>query len=58
VVVVYGVVISVLLTLVVVPAVYSLVARNTGSPDAVAQRLEGLRAGLASGATSGAQAAE
>jgi len=58
VVVVYGVVISVLLTLVVVPAVYSLVARNTGSPDAVAQRLEGLRAGLASGATSGAQATE
>ncbi len=44
VVVFYGVVISVLLTLVVVPAVYALVARNTGSPDAVAQRLERLRA--------------
>jgi multidrug efflux pump len=58
VVVVYGVVISVLLTLVVVPAVYALVARNTGSPDAVAQRLEGLRAGLAGAATRDAQAAE
>ncbi|HET7203498.1 MAG TPA: efflux RND transporter permease subunit [Steroidobacteraceae bacterium] len=43
VVVFYGVVISVLLTLVVVPAVYSLVARNTGSPQAVAQRLARLR---------------
>ncbi|HET9693115.1 MAG TPA: efflux RND transporter permease subunit, partial [Steroidobacteraceae bacterium] len=43
VVVFYGVVISVLLTLVVVPAVYALVARNTGSPQAVAQRLERLR---------------
>ena len=32
VVVFYGVVISVLMTLVVVPAVYALVARNTGSP--------------------------
>ena len=47
VVVFYGVVISVLLTLVVVPAVYGLVARNTGSPQAVAQRLDRLRAGLA-----------
>jgi multidrug efflux pump len=46
VVVFYGVVISVLLTLVVVPAVYALVARNTGSPQAVAQRLERLRASL------------
>jgi multidrug efflux pump len=43
VVVFYGVVISVLLTLLVVPAVYALVARNTGSPQAVAQRLERLR---------------
>ncbi|MGI9246108.1 MAG: efflux RND transporter permease subunit [Steroidobacteraceae bacterium] len=40
----YGVVISVLLTLLVVPAVYALVARNTGSPRAVEQRLEQLRA--------------
>jgi multidrug efflux pump len=47
VVVFYGVVISVLMTLVVVPAVYSLVARNTGSPQDVAHRLEGLRASLA-----------
>jgi multidrug efflux pump len=46
VVVFYGVVISVLLTLVVVPAVYALVARNTGSPQDVAHRLEGLRAAL------------
>jgi multidrug efflux pump len=53
VVVFYGVVISVLLTLVVVPAVYALVARNTGSPQAVAQRLERLRQGLASGAPAG-----
>jgi hypothetical protein len=29
-----------------VPAVYALVARNTGSPQAVAQRLERLRASL------------
>jgi multidrug efflux pump len=54
VVVFYGVVISVLLTLVVVPAVYALVARNTGSPQAVAQRLEKMRAGLAAG-TGGVQ---
>jgi multidrug efflux pump len=50
VVVFYGVVISVLLTLVVVPAVYALVARNTQSPQAVAQQLEGLRASLTRGA--------
>jgi hypothetical protein len=30
----------------VVPAVYALVARNTGSPQDVAHRLEGLRASL------------
>jgi multidrug efflux pump len=46
VVVFYGVVISVLMTLVVVPAVYALVARNTGSPQDVAHRLEHLRASL------------
>jgi multidrug efflux pump len=39
----YGVVISVLLTLLVVPAVYALVARNTGSPQDVAHRLERMR---------------
>jgi multidrug efflux pump len=44
VVVFYGVVISVVLTLGVVPAVYTLVARNTGSPDATAQLLERMRA--------------
>jgi multidrug efflux pump len=49
VVVFYGVVISVLMTLVVVPAVYALVARNTGSPGEVARRLEQLRQRLASG---------
>ncbi|MGL6222609.1 MAG: efflux RND transporter permease subunit, partial [Steroidobacteraceae bacterium] len=43
VVVFYGVVISVLMTLLVVPAVYALVARNTGSPDEVAHRLQDLR---------------
>ena len=43
VVVFYGVVISVLMTLVVVPAVYALVARNTGSPEDVAHRLQQLR---------------
>jgi multidrug efflux pump len=46
VVVFYGVVISVFLTLVVVPAVYTLVARNTSSPMAVSKRLESLRAAL------------
>jgi len=44
VVVFYGVVISVFLTLVVVPAVYTLVARNTTSPEAISQRLARLRA--------------
>jgi multidrug efflux pump len=39
VVVFYGVMISVMMTLLVVPAVYALVARNTGSPDEVAHRL-------------------
>ena len=43
VVVFYGVVISVVLTLGVVPAVYTLVARNTGSPDATTQKLARLR---------------
>jgi multidrug efflux pump len=43
VVVFYGVVVSVLLTLAVVPAVYTLVARNTGSPQRIAKALERLR---------------
>ena len=43
VVVFYGVVISVVLTLVVVPAVYTLVARNTQSPQTIARLIERLR---------------
>jgi hypothetical protein len=37
----------VVLTLAVVPAVYTLVARNTRSPMYISQRLEALRAVLA-----------
>ena len=59
VVVFYGVVISVLMTLVVVPAVYALVARNTGSPGEVAHRLEQLRQKLLPGQSpDGTQPAE
>ncbi len=43
VVVFYGVVISVVLTLGVVPAVYTLAARNTRSPQAIARMIERLR---------------
>jgi multidrug efflux pump len=43
VVVFYGVVISVVLTLAVVPAVYTLVARNTSSPQTIARLIERLR---------------
>jgi multidrug efflux pump len=46
VVVFYGVVISVFLTLAVVPAVYTLVARNTASPMTISRRLETLRAAM------------
>ena len=46
VVVFYGVLISVFLTLGVVPAVYTLVARNTRSPEAIGQLLDRLREGL------------
>jgi len=46
VVVFYGVVISVFLTLGVVPAVYTLVARNTRSPEAIGQLLDRLRVSL------------
>ena len=49
VVVFYGVVISVFLTLLVVPAVYSLVARNTRSPQTIAKMLEKLRRTAGSG---------
>ncbi len=45
VVVFYGVVISVLLTLGVVPAVYTIVARNTRSPETVARSLAKLAVG-------------
>jgi multidrug efflux pump len=59
VVVFYGVVISVLMTLLVVPAVYALVARNTGTPDEVAHRLQQLRREAAvARRAEGAQAAE
>ncbi len=43
----YGVVISVLLTLAVVPAVYTLVARRTRSPQTIAKLIERLRAASA-----------
>jgi multidrug efflux pump len=43
-VVVYGVTFSMLLTLYVVPVVYSLVARNTQSPEHISKLIEGLRA--------------
>jgi multidrug efflux pump len=41
----YGVIVSVFLTLAVVPAVYSLVARNTSSPEAIGRLLEKVRRG-------------
>jgi multidrug efflux pump len=43
VVVFYGVIVSVFLTLAVVPAVYTLVARNTGSPETVGRLLDKIR---------------
>ena len=46
VVVFYGVMISVFMTLLVVPAVYAIVARNTKSPETVAKMLEKLRAAV------------
>jgi multidrug efflux pump len=51
VVVFYGVVISVFLTLGVVPAVYTIVARNTKSPQAIAKVLDKLRAAAPGSAT-------
>ena len=53
VVVFYGVMISVVLTLAVVPAVYTLVARNTESPQTIARLIERLRAGRGPAATPG-----
>ena len=46
VVVFYGVMISVFMTLLVVPAVYAIVARNTKSPETIAKMLEKLRAAV------------
>jgi len=54
VVVFYGVVISVFLTLVVVPAVYVIVARNTRSPQAISKMLDKLRATVAAREAGGA----
>jgi hypothetical protein len=48
-VVLYGVLISMVLTLVVVPAVYTLVARNTRSPrywTRVIEKMRGVQGGL------------
>jgi multidrug efflux pump len=49
VVVFYGVMISVVLTLAVVPAVYTIVARNTQSPQTIARLIERLRASTGPG---------
>jgi multidrug efflux pump len=46
-VVVYGVMFSLLLTLYVVPVVYSWVARNTRSPEYISHLIENLRSGRA-----------
>jgi Cu/Ag efflux pump CusA len=46
-VVVYGVTISAILTLFIVPAVYVLFARRTSSPQHVSRLIERLRAGSA-----------
>ena len=53
----YGVVVSVFLTLAVVPAVYVLVARNTRSPETVARLIAGLRAAARKPGQDGAAAA-
>ncbi len=45
----FGVTCAVLLTLIVVPCVYALVARNTHSPEYVAQLIEKLKASRAAG---------
>jgi multidrug efflux pump len=46
----YGVIISVVLTLAVVPAVYTLVAKNTKSPQTIAKLIERLRGSPSPGA--------
>ena len=46
----YGVIISVVLTLAVVPAVYTLVAKNTKSPQTIAKLIERLRGSPTPGA--------
>ncbi len=48
----FGVSFSVLLTLVVVPSVYALLAKNTRSPEYVAQLIEGLSSASSSGQAS------
>jgi multidrug efflux pump len=53
-VIVFGVAISALLTLFVVPALYALLARFTGSPDAVRREIDALRGQGASEAASSA----
>jgi hypothetical protein len=45
----YGVIISVVLTLAVVPAVYTLVAKNTRSPQTIAKLIDRLRGSTAPG---------
>ncbi|MFU8822220.1 MAG: efflux RND transporter permease subunit, partial [Gammaproteobacteria bacterium] len=49
-VVVYGMTLTTVLTLFVVPAAYSVIARNTKSPGHIAKRLEKLREGARAGA--------
>jgi hypothetical protein len=58
VVVFYGVMISVFLTLAVVPAVYTLVARNTQSPQTIARLLERLRSATPTAAAAPAAGTE
>jgi multidrug efflux pump len=58
VVVFYGVMISVFLTLAVVPAVYTVVARNTQSPQTIARLLEKLRSTTPTSAAASAASTE
>jgi len=53
-VIVFGVAISALLTLFVVPALYALLAQFTGSPEAVRREIDALRGQDASEAASSA----
>jgi multidrug efflux pump len=43
-----GVILSTVMTLFIVPAMYALLARNTGSPGRVAQAIHALQADVAS----------